>query len=326
MISSGSLKLDIQMSGGLRPGVLRLTGVTEGGKTNCALSFVRNFLASVDNSYVLYFRAEGRLSDDILLRQGLLNHPRLTVVKGNVYEKIIEMMSNQVNNNPTEARYMFILDSADAMLPIGDLEKGPEEANKVSGGALLSSDMLRRMANKFIAFGHVCIIISQKRDQVAIDKYQAAKNPRVTNASGGNALLHYSDWILEFQYRHHGDLITTLPNNKGDILGHNCKVVFRKSPNEKTYVLVEYPIRYGRDNGRSVWVEREVVDVMLAFGMIEQKGSWISIVMPILKELKEANLECPDKVQGIEKFVELLENNQPILDYLRNKLFKTLKK
>ena len=29
----------------------------------------------------------------------------------------------------------------------------------------------------------------------------------VTNASGGNAALHYSDWVVEFQPRYKSDLI-----------------------------------------------------------------------------------------------------------------------
>jgi RecA/RadA recombinase len=328
IISSGSLKLDIQMGGGLRPGVIRLTGVTEGGKTNCALSFARNFLATVDNSYVIYFRAEGRLTNEILIRQGLLNHERFQVVKGNVYEKIIAFIGDLINKNPTGAKYLFVIDSADAMIPLGDIDKGPEEANKVSGGAVLTSDMLRRMANKFIAFGHVCIIISQKRDQVAIDKY-APKDPRVTNASGGNALLHYSDWILEFQHRYFGDLIKTSDDKDADIVGHNCKIIFRKSPNEKSFNKVEYPIRYGRENGKSIWVEREIVDMLIAFGMLvktSEKSAWMSMVEPERVLMKEKGLEFPEKIQGSEQTVEFLEQNPKITEYLYQRLCTNLGK
>jgi RecA/RadA recombinase len=328
VISSGSLKLDVQMGGGLRPGVIRLTGVTEGGKTNCALSFARNFLNTVENSYVIYFRAEGRLTNEILIRQGLLDHPRMQIVKGNVYEKIIGMIANLVKNNETGAHYLFVVDSADAMIPLGDMEKEAKEANKVAGGALLTSDMLRRMANLFIAFGHICVIISQKRDQVAIDKY-APKDPRITNASGGNALLHYSDWILEFQHRYFGDLITSEPDQKGDVLGHNCKIIFRKSPNEKSYTKVEYPIRYGRENGQSIWIEREIVDVMLSFGLLiktAEKSAWMSLVEPERVLLKEAGLDFPEKIQGAEKTVDFLEQNPKLTQYLYQRLCGSLRK
>jgi len=328
VISSGSLKLDIQMGGGLRPGVIRLTGVTEGGKTNCALSFARNFLTTVENSYVIYFRAEGRLTDEILNRQGLLNHPRLQIVKGNVYEKVIGFIANQVKNNPHQARYLFVVDSADAMIPIGDLDKKPEEANKVSGGALLTSDMLRRMANMFIAFGHICIIISQKRDQVTISQY-AKSDPRITNASGGNALLHYSDWILEFQHRYFSDLILSNPEEKDSMVGHLCKIIFRKSPNEKSFTKVDYPIRYGRENGKSIWVEREIFDILVAFAMLvktAEKSAWLTLVEPERVLLKEAGLEFPEKIQGESTTIEFLEQNPKITDHLYKRLCANLHK
>ena len=99
---------------------------------------------------------------------------------------------------------------------------------KVGGGALLSSDFLRRMALGLATRGHICYMISQVRTKVSINPYEKS-DPRLTNASGGNAMLHYSDWILEFQPRWNKDLITTQPNGKGEQLGHWCKVIFRKS-------------------------------------------------------------------------------------------------
>ena len=57
-VSSGSLLLDIEMNGGIRPGIVRATGVSEGGKTSCALAFARNF-QKVDNHMVIYIKAEG---------------------------------------------------------------------------------------------------------------------------------------------------------------------------------------------------------------------------------------------------------------------------
>ena len=40
-VSSGSLLLDIEMGGGIGPGIIRASGITEGGKTSCALSFAK---------------------------------------------------------------------------------------------------------------------------------------------------------------------------------------------------------------------------------------------------------------------------------------------
>ena len=231
-VSSGSLLLDIEMGGGIKPGVVRASGVTEGGKTSCGLAFAKNF-QKMENSMVIYIKAEGRLSSDMIERMGIdTDDTKWFIFKCNVYETVINFMRQLVKDNPTDTRYMFIIDSMDALVPRGDLEKGSEEALKVGGGALLSSDFLRRMALGLSTKGHICYMVSQVRSTIKINPYEKSA-PQVTNASGGNAMLHYSDWILEFQPRYVKDMITTEANGKGDHLGHWCKVLFRKTPNEK---------------------------------------------------------------------------------------------
>ena len=325
-VSSGSLLLDIEMGGGIRPGVVRASGVTEGGKTSCGLAFARNF-QKMDNSMVIYVKAEGRLSEDIIERAGIdTSEDKWFIFKCNVYETVINLMRQMVKDNPTETRYMFIIDSMDALIPKGDLEKGSEEAVKVGGGALLSSDFLRRMALGLATRGHICYMISQVRSTIKINPYEKS-DPQVTNASGGNAALHYSDWILEFQPRYQKDLISTQPNGKGDMMGHWCKVIFRKTPNEKTGISVRYPIKYGRTDGKSIWVEYEVVDMMLAWDMATAKGAWVTISDEIIEEVKkEIDIELKKQHQGIDNFRKYFEENKEIGKYLFNKFRNVLKK
>ena len=52
-VSSGSVLLDIEMGGGIKPGVVRASGVTEGGKTSCGLAFARNF-QKMDHKKLIY--------------------------------------------------------------------------------------------------------------------------------------------------------------------------------------------------------------------------------------------------------------------------------
>ena len=132
VVSSGSLLLDIEMGGGIGPGVIRASGITEGGKTSCALAFGKNF-QKMDNAMVVYIKSEGRLSNDMVERAGLSTDPeKWFVYKSNVYESVISLMRELVANNPTERKYMFIIDSMDSLVPKNDLEKPPEEANKVT--------------------------------------------------------------------------------------------------------------------------------------------------------------------------------------------------
>ena len=95
-VSSGSLLLDIEMGGGIKPGIIRASGVTEGGKTSCSLAFARNF-QKMDNSMVIYIKSEGRLSDDMVERSGIdTSEDKWFVYKCYVYESVIDFMSQMV--------------------------------------------------------------------------------------------------------------------------------------------------------------------------------------------------------------------------------------
>jgi RecA/RadA recombinase len=325
-VSSGSLKLDIEMGGGIKPGVIRASGVTEGGKTSCALSFAKNF-QKMENSMIVYVKSEGRLSDEMLERSGVdTSEEKFFVYKCNIFESVIDLLRQLVHSNPDDTRYMFIIDSMDALVPRGDLEKSSDEAVKVAGGSLLTSDFLKRMALSFASKGHICYMISQVRSTIKINPYEKG-DPQITNASGGNAALHYSDWILEFQPRFNKDLISTQPNGKGDILGHWCKIIFRKTANEKTGVEVKYPIRYGRKNGKSIWAEYEVVEMLQMFDLAQAKGAWVTINDEIIEEVKkEINLEFKKQHQGVDNLRKYFEENKEIGKYLFKKFINVLKK
>ena len=321
IVSSGSLLLDNEMSGGVRPGIIRASGVSEGGKTSCALSFARNFQSSVENGMVIYIKSEGRLSPEMIERSGVdTSDKKWFVYKSNVFESVLQLMRELIMNNPTDCRYFFIIDSMDAMVPKKDLDKGFDDPDKVAGGSVLSSTCLKKMALGLSTKGHICFMISQVRSKVSVNQYEKT-DPKLTNASGGNALLHYSDWILEFQPRYGGDLI---PAKADKPEGHMCKVTFRKTANERTGETVRYPIKYGRKNGKSIWVEYEVYGFMAQWGMLENKGAWIIIDDSVIDELASNKIEMDAKHQGKDNFVKYLEKNPEITQYLFKKFRNAL--
>lgn len=323
-VSSGSLNLDIEMGGGIHPGIIRSSGVTEGGKTSNALAFARNFqLTNPDNGVVVYIKSEGRLSQDIIDRSGVdTSTCRWRVIPTNDYEFVIDMMRSLIRDKEEGKVYFFILDSLDALVPRNDLLKSATEANKTAGAALLTADLLRKMASAFSARGHVCFLISQVRSTIKINQYEKT-DPKVTNASGGNAALHYSDWILEFQQRWQKDIIKDKDEKP---IGHWCKIIFRKTPNEKTGIEVKYPIKYGRKGGQSIWIEYEIIDSLLTWEMAVAKGAWVTISDSLLKELQENKLEMIKQHQGVDNLRKYLEENQSITQYLFNKFKTALKK
>jgi hypothetical protein len=165
-------------------------------------------------------------------------------------------------------------------------------------------------------------LISQVRSTIKINQYEKT-DPKVTNASGGNAALHYSDWILEFQQRWNKDIIR---DKKENPVGHWCKIIFRKSPNEKTGQEIKYPIKYGRKNGQSVWVEYEIIDFLLTWEMALAKGAWVTISDALLQELEKAGLPMEKQHNGADNLRVYLEENPKITEYLFNKFKAVLKK
>jgi len=321
-IPSGSLNLDIAMGGGLTSGAHRFTGINEGGKTSCALSFAKNFQDHFgEKAMVIVVKSEGRLSKDILERSGIdTDSNRFFIFDCNVFEKVFELIRNLVMDNKDDRKYMFIIDSVDALCRINDLDKGFDEPEQVAGGALITSVFLKKMVLPVSKMGHLMILTSQVRVEVATNPYASRGGPK-TKQAGGNAVKHYANFILEFEERYTSDIMFSNPSatrieDKGDPIGHYCKIRFRKSVNEKTGAQVRYPIRYGRTGGNSVWKEKEVLDMMFAFQMAVKKGAWISLSEDLITELNSKSIEHESKFQGEQKLLNYLESNQELSNFL----------
>ena len=336
-VSSGSLQLDLHLGGGLGPGLHRFVGMNEGGKTSSALSFMKNFLEKIPKGKGFYIKAEGRLSNDMMQRSGIKfvfsaeewQDGTCFVFESNIYETVVDVMRQLVAKNDEGNVYYFLLDSVDGLISKGDLDKSFEDSNKVAGGAVIAANFMKRLSIGLAKRGHMAVFISQVRADIKLDPYSKAP-VRQTTATGGNALLHFANWILEFEPRYKGDLILQNPaDNKIDInsnpiIGHFAKVTVKKSPIEKTNLTIAYPIRYGKTNGNSIWVEKEVVDMLYVWEFINKKMSWITVTEEFKELLAENNLELPEKIQGNDNLFKLIEDNKELLSFLTSYFKKTI--
>lgn len=336
-VSSGSLQLDLHLRGGLGPGLHRFVGMNEGGKTSAALSFMKNFLEKIPKGKGFYIKAEGRLSNEMMERSGIKfvfsadewQDGTCFVFESNIYETVVDVMRQLVAKNDEGNIYYFLLDSVDGLISKGDLDKSFEDSNKVAGGAVIAANFMKRLSIGLAKRGHMAVFISQVRADIKLDPYSKAP-VRQTTATGGNALLHFANWILEFEPRHKGDLILQNPAdskidiNNNPIIGHFAKVTVKKSPIEKTNLTIAYPIRYGRTNGNSIWVEKEVVDMLYVWEFINKKMSWITITEEFKELLAENNLELPEKIQGNDNLFKLIEENKELLSFLTSYFKKTI--
>lgn len=315
-VKTGSLILDIETGGGISPGIIRATGVSGGGKTSCGLSVARNFQKTVDNSMVIYIKAEGRLSNEMIERSGVDTSPeKWFVYKSNVFESVMGLIKKLVKDNPQNKKYFFVIDSMDGLVRKKEMEKSFEDSQQVGGGATVSSTFLKKMSLAISEEGHICWMISQVRSTIKADPRQKLDH-RLTNASGGNALTHFANWIFEFMPTWKDDRIVRKVKDKEKVVGHWAKITFQKTENEKSGELIRYPICHNRTNGESVWVEYEVFDLLLAWDLIKKAGAWFSPSEDLVSMLKESDLDFPEKIQGEQAVLKYFQENKQVTELL----------
>ena len=336
-VSSGSLVVDYELGGGFGPGLHRFTGINEGGKTSEALEVMKNFLTTLPNGRGFYIKAEGRLSKEMQSRSGVdfvFNSDEWAdgncfVFECNIYETVVEALRMLVGKNTEGTKYCFILDSVDGLIAKGDMDKPFEDSKKVAGGAVIASDFMKRVSIALAKRGHMAIFISQVRADIKLDPYSKAP-VRQTSATGGNALLHFANFILEFEPCFKTDQILQKPNEKYDpdknkIIGRYAKITVKKSPNEKTNSIISYPIIYGRKGGKSIWVEKEILDMMFLWDLANKKGAgWIEFDEDFLSMLKEQSIDFPEKIQGENQLSKFLDENEDAKTFLLNYFRKML--
>ena len=129
---------------------------------------------------------------------------------------------------------------------------------------------------------------------------------------------------MEFEPRFKSDLILQNPSIKqpdpktNPIIGHWAKVTIKKSPNEKTNNTISYPIRYGRVGGKSVWVEKELVDLLYMWEFVTKKGAWITIEEEFKELVEESAPDLPEKIQGEANLFKMIEENEELSKFLIN--------
>lgn len=329
-VRASSLSVTAQMDGGISPGAHRSVGITAGGKTSFTLDLMYHFLQKGKGYRALYVKAEGRLSEDTKARSGVkfVTDPdqwtdgTCFVFESNVYEAVFGLIGELIRNNPMKTRYYIIIDSLDMMGKRDDLNKPLEQAGQVAGGALLTSVFLKKTSAALAKRGHICWFISQLRESIKLNPYEKSA-PRQGGASGGHAVEHAGDWVLEFLPRFNDDIIREGGDKSGKIIGHYCRIKVVKSNNEKYGTELRFPIKYGRKDASSVWVEREIVDLMLGWEMIQKSGAWLRFSDEIRAEIKEnTGIEIAEKIQGLDNVYKILEEDKKLTDYLFNKFLK----
>lgn len=319
--STGSLRFDAELGGGFSAGGIKVAGASFAGKTNCVLTCFKNALETVDKAKGLWFKAEGRLDQEVMDRSGakfVFNADEwevgtILVLETNIYEFIIDLINELVKNNPNGFRYIMAIDSADALIRRDDEKKQANEGEKVGAGGLLMSLMFKKAGLILNKKGHCLFILAQLRAKVETNQYAPKDQNKSVGGGGSNALTHGVNQVWNFQGRTKSRNI----EKDGKVIGHKCAIVLSKGVKERFDVLVEYPIKHGQKSGKSVWIEQEIIDLLLAWEFFVKGGSWFSTEPELLEYIQQVAPDFPEKVQGIDSLYNLLEANEALTNHLR---------
>lgn len=331
-VPSSSMLMNSQMDGGLEPGAHRFIGAPSGGKTSAALDYMLHFLQGNGDGFErrgIYFRCEGKLSPNSQKRSGIKfvekeeewANGTCYIVDSNIFEFVFQMIRDLLQFNKAKCKYFFIMDSLDMMIKKEDSIKPFGVAGQVAGGALLTSVFFKTVSIALSKRGHYTVLISQVRDTIKVNQYEKT-NPKQGSANGGHAVEHAAGWVLDFQPRWESDIIREGDEKKAKPIGHYAKCKIVKADNESYLREIRYPIKYGQVDGKSVWREKEVLDMLELWELVarpEGKGQMYYFHPPLVQEMVEAGFTVEEKFRGIGAVSKWLEDNPPIVEFLSNK-------
>jgi hypothetical protein len=317
-ITTGSLIFDQILEGGYRCGWSRFSSPEECGKTSQGLVWGKNWQKHFpENGMVIYFNAEGRITKDLLDRSGIdTSKNKFRIIDSNNGDFIFDLTEKLILDNPNGLRYFWIYDSSDAMKRSQDEGKGFSEPEKIGGQATLNSAAGRRLSLPISIKGHHLYMCSQIRAKMATGPAGGGSAP-----SGGNAPKFYSSltgeiakpWSDTFLYENPSD-------KKSRIIGRMVTIKLKKTPNEKSDMPVEFPVKYGLIGG--VWRNYESMMMAQMWDFYKAQGTWFTINEEFAQELSENKIEFETKVQGEKNLINLFDNNQKLSEYVIDKVSK----
>lgn len=333
-ISSGSLLLDKEIT--IRSGqIVRLAASgAELGKTSESFVLADNYMKAMPKSKTLYIKSEARLSPEMQKRSGhkFVTNPAeweygtVFVWAINYFETIASALERLIKEMHEKGEHLcIILDSLDGCILKSDAKKDVwgSESVKVAGVPLLTKLLFRRLALPIAHYDALFILTTQYSAAIKLDPY-AKVEPRQVEGSGGSSIAHQADYVLYYCPRFNGDYILENPDEKPDsvknrIIGNYATVEIRKSGSDVTGTKIKIPIAKDRI-GSAIWVEKEVVDLLLMFEAVKRKGVWFSFDKVVIEEAKVKNIEIKEQHQGINNLYKYIEENKEVYSFLFEKI------
>lgn len=199
-------------------------------------------------------------------------------------EQALEITDNLIRSGAID---IVIIDSVAALTPKSEIE-GEMGDSKMGLHARLMSQALRKLTSTISKTQCTVFFINQLREKIGV----MFGNPETT--TGGNALKFYASVRLDIRRS------SQIKDNEGNVSGNKTRVKVVKNKVAPPFRTTEFDIMYGQGISKV----GEIIDLGVAYDIINKSGSWFSYADTKLGQgrdaVKNILLDNPELSEEIE--------------------------
>lgn len=223
-------------------------------------------------------------------------------------EEAADMLLAIINHEEKDGEHvsLIIFDSIGVMMSAKEVEEDGKD--RVGGQSKLVTGMVKRVIPAIARHGVTVVFLNQVRDVMR------ASYSNVYQSPGGHALKHGASMVIQLKV---GTTYQGEYNGQRKEIGNRVIATVKKNKAAAPKAVAEWDFIHSVIPGKTLGIDRrrEIIDLALQYGVIEQHGSaYHHPLFPVHEKSKET------KIITAEKVIEFVTGDQKILDKLREDL------